>query len=101
MTIQTFSEQTMSRTRKVQTPRPTSARQVKNKVKSMLIIFFDIKWIVNKEFVLADQTVHSAYCCDVLRSTARKCEKTSPLLNFGDKSTGCCIATTHPLTLRL
>jgi hypothetical protein len=33
----------------------------------MLIIFFDIKGTVHKEFVLADQTVNSAYYCDVLR----------------------------------
>jgi hypothetical protein len=39
-------------------------RQVKSKVKSMLIIFIDIK--VHKEFVLAGQTVNSAYYCDVL-----------------------------------
>jgi hypothetical protein len=35
------------------------ARQVKSKV-GMLIIFFDIKEIVHKEFVLAGQTVNSA-----------------------------------------
>jgi hypothetical protein len=32
--------------------RPKEARQVKSKVKIMLIIFFDIKAIVHKEFVL-------------------------------------------------
>jgi hypothetical protein len=32
----------------------------------MLIIFFDIKWIVNKELVLTGQTVNSAYYCDDL-----------------------------------
>jgi hypothetical protein len=36
------------------------ARQVKIKVKSMLIIFFDIKGIVHKKFFLAGQTVNSA-----------------------------------------
>jgi hypothetical protein len=34
---------------------------------SMLIVVFDIKGIVYKEFVLAGQTVCSAYYCDVLR----------------------------------
>jgi hypothetical protein len=32
--------------------RPGKARQVKSKVKSMLIISFDIKGIVHKEFIL-------------------------------------------------
>jgi hypothetical protein len=40
-------------------PRPKEARHVKSKVKSMLIIFFDIKEIVHKEFVLA-------YSCIIL-----------------------------------
>jgi hypothetical protein len=47
--------------------RPKKARQVKSKVKCMLIIFFDIKGIIHKEFILAGQKVNSAYCCDVLR----------------------------------
>jgi hypothetical protein len=38
--------------------RPKKVRQV--------IIFFDIKGPVFKEFVLAGQTVNSAYYCDVL-----------------------------------
>jgi hypothetical protein len=33
----------------------------------MLIIFFDIKRNVHKEFVLADKTVNSSYYCDLLR----------------------------------
>jgi hypothetical protein len=48
-------------------PRPKKERQVKSKVKSMLIIFFDIKEIVHKEFVLAGQTVNSSHYCDILR----------------------------------
>jgi hypothetical protein len=42
-------------------PRPRKERQVKSKVKSMLIIF-----IVHREVVLACQTVNSVYYCDVL-----------------------------------
>jgi hypothetical protein len=38
-------------------PRPKKARQVKSKVKSRLIIFFDIRGIVYKEFVQAGQSV--------------------------------------------
>jgi hypothetical protein len=40
---------------------------VKSIIKSMLIISFGVKGIVKKEFVLAGQTVNSAYYCDVLR----------------------------------
>jgi hypothetical protein len=39
---------------------------VKSKIKSMLIIVFDIKGIVHKEFDLTGQTVNSAYYSDVL-----------------------------------
>jgi hypothetical protein len=38
----------------------------KRKVKSMLIVFFDIKGIVHKEFVLTGQTANSKYCCDII-----------------------------------
>jgi hypothetical protein len=42
------------------------ARQVKSKIKSLLVIFFDIKGIVHRKFILAGQTVNSLYYCDVL-----------------------------------
>jgi hypothetical protein len=41
--------------------RPKKERNVKSKIKSMLIIFFDIKGTVHKEFLLAGQTVNSVY----------------------------------------
>lgn len=47
-------------------PRPKKARQVNSKVRSMLIIFFDIRGTVHKEFILAGQTVNPTYYCDVL-----------------------------------
>jgi hypothetical protein len=47
--------------------KPKKARQMKSKVKSMLIILFDIKGIVQKEFVLAGQKVNSAHDYNVLR----------------------------------
>jgi hypothetical protein len=58
MLRQAFGEDSMSR--------PNSPRPVTSKVKSMLIIFFDIKEIVHKEFILADQTVDFAHYYDVL-----------------------------------
>jgi hypothetical protein len=42
-------------------------RQLKNKVKSNAHRFFNIKGIVHKEFILAGQTVSSAYYCDCVK----------------------------------
>jgi hypothetical protein len=47
-------------------PRLEEVRELKSKVKSTLIIFFDINGIVDKEFVLAGQTANSTYYCDTL-----------------------------------
>jgi hypothetical protein len=46
--------------------RPRKVRQLKRKVKSLLIISFYSKEIVHKEFALAGQTVNSAYYCNIL-----------------------------------
>jgi hypothetical protein len=66
------------------------------KGKCLLIIFFDIKGIVHKEFVLTGQTVNSAYYCDILWWLHENVQILNP--NFGDKITGCCIMTTQHLT---
>jgi hypothetical protein len=42
------------------------ARQLKSEVKGMLIILFDIKGIVHKEFVFAGRTGSSTYYYDAL-----------------------------------
>jgi hypothetical protein len=65
----------------------------------MLIIFFDIKGIVHKEFVLAGQTVNSAYNCDVFGDCVKMCKDFTP--DYGDKITGCCVTTAHRLTIPL
>jgi hypothetical protein len=62
-----------------------------------VIIFFDIKGIVHKEFILASQTVNFTYYCDVLRRLRENMRDFAP--NFGDKKTGPSITTTHCLTL--
>jgi hypothetical protein len=69
----------------------------KSEASSILIIFFDIKRIVHKEFFLAVQTVNSVYYCDVLLHCVKMCEDFAP--NFSYERTGCCITTTHRLTL--
>jgi hypothetical protein len=61
----TETKQQFSQWKSPNSPRPKKARQVKSKVNSIPCIFFDIKGIVH-EFVLADQTVNSTYCSDVL-----------------------------------
>jgi hypothetical protein len=79
-----------------ESPKSLKPKQVKSKVKGMLINFFDIKANVHKEFVLENQTVNSSYYCDVYGDCVKMCEDIAP--NFGDKRTGCCITTTHHLT---
>jgi hypothetical protein len=41
-------------------------RQVNSKVKSLLIIFFDLMETVHKECIMADQRANCAYYCDIL-----------------------------------
>jgi hypothetical protein len=77
---QAFGEESMSRTREAQIHRDRGvggARRMKSKMKSMLIIFFDIMGIVHKEFVLAGQTVNFPDYCEVLRRLRGNCTKTS------------------------
>jgi hypothetical protein len=69
--IQSFGEEDMTHMHVFEwkipnSPRLKKLRQVKNKARSMLMIHFDMKGIVLKEFVLASQTVSSAYYSDVL-----------------------------------
>jgi hypothetical protein len=67
MLRQAFREESMSsRWKNTNSQRPKKVRQVKRKVKRMLIIFFNIEGIVHKECFLEGQTVNSTYYCDVL-----------------------------------
>jgi hypothetical protein len=59
-------------------PRPKKGRQMKSKVKSMLIAFFDMKAIVHKDFILEDQTVNFAYFCDVFRRLQENVRRLRP-----------------------
>jgi hypothetical protein len=53
---------------------------MKSKVKSMFIIFIDIKGIVYKKFVLTDQTVISAHYSNVLRRMRENVQRLRPEL---------------------
>ena len=48
-------------------PRPKKARQVRSNVKTMLIVFFDVRGIVHREFVPPGQTVNQQFYLEVLR----------------------------------
>jgi hypothetical protein len=65
--VMTLRKTTMLRMEESKLAEIRKVRQMKSKFKSMLVILFYMKGIVQKEFVLAGQTVNSAYCCDVLR----------------------------------
>jgi hypothetical protein len=56
MIRQAFGENYEPYTESPKSPRSKNAREVKSKVNRKLIIFFDIRGIVHKEFVLAGQT---------------------------------------------
>ena len=47
-------------------PRPKKARMSRSRVKTMIIVFFDSRGFVNKEFVPPGQTVNHAFYKDVL-----------------------------------
>jgi hypothetical protein len=93
MIRQAFGEESMNHMESPNSSRPRKATQVKSKVKSMLIIFSDIKGVVHKEFVLqAKQSIpHTTvtFYCNCLKMY----KDFTP--NFGDKRTGCFITTTH------
>jgi hypothetical protein len=72
-------------------------RQLRIKVKN-ISIYFDIKGIVNKEFIVASEAVNSTCYSDVLRRLHEK-EGEDFALNFGNKRTGCFITTKHNFTL--
>jgi hypothetical protein len=49
-----------------ETKQQSSQWKMKSKFNGMLIIFFNIRGTVHKEFVLAGKTVNSTYYCDIL-----------------------------------
>ncbi|UYV61595.1 hypothetical protein LAZ67_1005470 [Cordylochernes scorpioides] len=53
-------------------PRPKKARMRKSRIKTMIIVFFDIRGIVHCEFVPQGETVNSAFYLEVLRRLKRR-----------------------------
>ncbi|UYV81375.1 hypothetical protein LAZ67_20000980 [Cordylochernes scorpioides] len=53
-------------------PLPKKARMSKSRIKTMIIVFFDIRGIVHCEFVPQGQTVNSAFYLEVLRRLKRR-----------------------------
>jgi hypothetical protein len=95
MTRQAFGQETMSSTSVFE----WHARQVKNKVKSMLIIFFDFKGIFHKELLLAGQRVKRSQYSDCLRAGRPRGRSSSParVKNFNfSMSFRPALRSTHP-----
>ncbi|KAL1129330.1 hypothetical protein AAG570_013859 [Ranatra chinensis] len=65
--------------------KPKKARISKSKVKAKLIVFFDAKGVVHKEFLPQGQTINAAYYEDVLERL--RLERTSPLPQCSIKTT--------------
>jgi len=61
-------------------PQPKKFRQSKSRVKTMLLTFFDIKWIVHYEFVPTGQTVNQVYYFEVLERLREKVRQKRPEL---------------------
>jgi hypothetical protein len=63
-----------------ETKQQSSQWKMKSKVKSMLIIFFDIKGSLHKELILAGQTASSSYYCAALRRLRENVRRLRPEL---------------------
>lgn len=74
------TKQQSSQWKSPQSPRPKKARQVKSGTKSMIIVFFDIRGIVHREFVPVGQTVNASFYCDVLRRLREDIRRKRPNL---------------------
>jgi hypothetical protein len=95
---QAFREESMSsQWENTNSPWPKKARQVKSKVKSMLIIFFDVEGLftMNSSWQAKQSSPHTTLT--FYGDCVKMCEDFA--LNFGVNRTGCCITTTHHLTL--
>ncbi|KAE9534118.1 hypothetical protein AGLY_008854 [Aphis glycines] len=67
-----------SQWKSVTSPRPEKDRQIRSNVKTMLIIFFDIKGLIYYEFVPTGQTVNQTYYKEILIKLREKIRKKRP-----------------------
>ena len=58
--------------------KPRKPRQSRSKVKVMLIVFFDIRGLVNHEFIPTEQMVSKEYYFDVLKRFLEKIRQKRP-----------------------
>ena len=61
------TKQQSSQWKSLGSPRPKKVRQSRSVIKSIFIVFFDIRGIVHHEFVPQCQTVNAQFYCSVLR----------------------------------
>ncbi|GFV72223.1 HTH_48 domain-containing protein [Trichonephila clavipes] len=61
-------------------PRPKKARQVRSKIKVMLIVFLDADGIVHHEYAPLDQTVNKEFYLDVMRRLREAVRSKRPVL---------------------
>jgi hypothetical protein len=59
------TKQQLSQWKSPQSPRAKKARQIQSSTKSMLIVFFDVKGIIQHEFVPLNTMVNSDFYCDI------------------------------------
>ena len=74
----TILKQQSSQRKRTSSPRPQKARQSCSSMKSMLIIFFDIRSIIHREFLHQGQTVNKEFYCDVLRRLRENIRRKRP-----------------------
>jgi len=74
------SKQQSSQWKSPGSPRPKKARQSRSAIKSILIVFFEIRGIVHNEFVPEGQTVNAQFYCSVLRRLRNDIRRKRPEL---------------------
>ena len=74
------SKQASSQWKTPTSPRPKKTRQVRSNVKTMLIVFFDVRGIVHREFVPPGQTVNQEFYLEVLRRLRENVRRKRPEL---------------------